>query len=563
MPEAGGSPRAVLVVLGLLTLAALAARLAGLRARLPHQCDPDRYIVAEAAWLDRPKDLDPETFEAYAQTNYPRLLSHVLASSPGRSFAPVLPPQAPLEEHLAAASGPFVRARLLVELLSLIAIPGTYLLARRFLGAWTSLLAAAFVATSLSGLFYSEQARPHAASLGLSLAAMLAIVRLPRAGNLTDHLAAGGLAALALGCLWNGVFVLPALFVAHALARRRNWIGFAVALAVAAAAVPLFYGFLLQGSRRMSGGLNLGLSKILWRDLNGAGFGQILRGFWSFDPVLVAAAGVGAVALAVRFLRRPGPVLSTRELWIAAAYPVSFVLFWGALATVPPRYCLPLLPYLAVLAAFGVESLLPRRAPLLASVALAVAVLALPVFACAHLVAARSREDTYTLAARWIAAHCDPGREVVCIPLLSDLPLFTDRSEIDAIPAAVRTPWQRYQARLAPEPSVPAYRLHTVFSREMLADRRIDPDEVHAVLASERPAYVLAVLHQSSEIAWDSTVDVLRADGDELAARFDPWKPGTEALGDVGFEQGDRALAKVLAAARPGPRLEIYRLRRP
>jgi hypothetical protein len=400
--------------------------------------------------------------------------------------------------------------------------------------------------------------------MALSLAAVLAVLRIPRTDAVVAYVAAGGLCALAVGCFWNGVFVVPSLLVAHALAGRRRWIGLWIALAAVAAAVPLFYGFLFEGPWLSGDRVRLGTESIQWRNLTGAGFGLILKGFWSFDPALVVAAGVGAAALAVRFLRRERPAAGAlRDLFIAAAFPATFLLFWGIMSRVPPRFSLPLLPYVAVLAAFGIQSLLPRRAPVLGSVALAVAALALPVFACAHLVATRSREDSFTLAARWIAANCDRARDVVCIPFLTDLPLFTERSGLEALPGAIQSPWQRYQVRLPQDPSVPYFRLRTVYSRALIADRRIDPDEVRTLLASERPAYVVVTVHSDSRVGWDSTREVLREEGQELAAKFTAWKPGSEDLLDIGFEEGDLGLAMVLASERPGPAVEIYRMRGP
>lgn len=564
MLESKRSPRLVLSLLGLLTLVAFGARLRGLHARLPHQCDPDRYIVAEAAWFDRPASMVPGGFEAFPQTMYPRLLSRLLYRLPGRSFAPTLPVQASLSEHLAAASAPFVRGRLMIEILSLLAIPGTYFLARHFLGAWTSLLAAAFLATSLAFLFYSEQARPHAASLAISLVAVLAILRIPHTDGVAAYVVAGVLSALAVGCIWNGVFVVPVLLAAHAFSERRRWVGFAIALAAVAAAIPVFYPFLLEGSPFAPGRVHLGTETIEWQSLTGRGFGMILKGLWSFEPALVVAAGIGAAALAVRLLRRDRPPAATlRDLGIVVAFPASCYLFWGVMSAVPPRFALPLWPYVAVLAAFGIQSLRPRRAPVIVAAALACAALALPVYACAHLVRTRSREDSFTAAARWIAATADPARDVVCIPFLCDLPLFTERSAIEALPGGIRSPWQRYQLRLPEDPAIPCFRIHTVITREMLADRRIGSDEVRSFLESERPAYVIVALGGDPAVGWEITRRVLREEGHEVAAKFTAWKPGSGDLMDARFEEGDRGLAKILAAERPGSDLEIYRMGEP
>jgi hypothetical protein len=290
----------------------------------------------------------------------------------------------------------------------------------------------------------------------------------------------------------------------------------------------------------------------------------MVRDFWSFDPVLVAAAGAGALLLPLHLLRQPRPAPSRfRELAITATFPAIFFLFWGVMSRVPPRFALPLLPYLAVLAAFGVRSVLPRRVPAAASIVLAVATLVLPAIAVAHLIAVRSSTDTLTLAARWIAENADREREVVCIPYLTDLPLFEERSALEALPAAFQSPWQRYQARMPQDDALPAYKLRTLYSKAAIADRRIDPSEVREILAAEQATYAVVVLHADSGIGWDSTRDVLLDLGSELVARFVPHRAGAEETLDIGFEQGDRALVKVFSAERPGPVVEIYRVRIP
>jgi len=561
------SPLALALLAGL-TLLALAARLCGIGSRLPHQAEPDYVVVSHAAWLDRPAGMESSP-EAYPATSYPRLLSFALAALPGRSYARTLPPDAPLEEHLAAAGGPFLRGRLLIALLSLAAVPATYFLARRFLSEGGSLLAAAFLATSLAVQFYSQQARPHAAGMALSLLAMLAILRARASGSAASFALAGLCAALAVGCLWNGVFVVPPLLLAWALAprrgsaeipRTRSRIGLAVALAAVALAVPVFYGFLFAGSWLGEGRLHVGGQSIRWKELNGAGFGLILRGMWSFDPVLVAAAGAGLLAWIVRFLRGRGPdVARAKDLAVALAFPAGFLLYWGSMSRVPPRFSLPLAPYVAILAAFGAASLLPARAPRALAAVAAALLLAFPAVACAHLARTRSREDTLTLAARWIAEHADREREVVCIPYLTDLPLLCDRAGLGILPPAVLSPWQRYQLRLPASASPRAYRLREIATPEAITDHRIDPGEVRAIFRAQRPSWILAVMHADSGIGWDSTRDVLREDGAELVARFVPYRPGAEEALDVGFEAGEQALAKTWYAERPGPLVEIYR----
>jgi len=290
--------------------------------------------------------------------------------------------------------------------------------------------------------------------------------------------------------------------------------------------------------------------------LDGSGFWKIAKGFFSFDPVLLLAGVVGLAFFAMRFLRKPLPDADTlREFAVAAAFPLAFALFWGATSRVPPRFSLPLLPYVALLAAHGSVVLL-RRAWIAAPL------LALPAFACAKLTVLHVRPDTMTLVARWIEAHADRERDVVAVPYLADLPLLRDRADVEAVPPAVQSPWQRYQRRLPAEGVPNVWRLPTVYDKPALADLRFDPTEVRAWLARNHPDYVVITTGWSSGNAWDSTRDVLREDGAELVASFPGGKPGSEELADVGFEQGERALIKILAMLRPGPWVEIYRRER-
>ena len=537
----------------LLTIAALVARLWGIGTRLPHQTEPDSVIVTQAAWFDRPAGVEHGTAEAGASEFYPRLLSFVLAKLPGNSFARPLAASAPLDAHLAAASEPFLRGRILIAILSVLVVPWTFLLARRFLEPWTALLAAAFAATSLVGQFYGSQARPHAASAALSLLAVLTILRWRHDGSLGAYARAAVASALAVASLWNGVFVVPALAVGFLFAARRRGSGILLCAAALALAVFLAYDFLFRTTGVAGSEVKLGGQHFHLDQLDGSGFWKIAKGFFSFDPVLSVAGALGLAFLSVRLVRRPRPEGDAwKDFAVAAAFPLAFALFWGATSRVPPRFSLPLLPYLSVLAAYGAVSIL-RRAWL------AVPLLVLPAYACAKLTILHVRPDTMTLVARWIETHADRERDVVAVPYLADLPMMRARADVEAVPLAVQSPWQRYQRRLPKEGVPGSWRLPTVYDKPALADLRFDPTEVRAWLARNHPDYVVITTGWSSGNTWDSTRDVLREDGAELVASFPGGKPGSEELADVGFEQGERALIKILAMVRPGPWVEIYR----
>ena len=80
-----------------------------------------------------------------------------------------------------------------------------------------ALAAAAWMATSLLALSFSQQGRPHAAAGGLFVLSIAASMRLTRRAALGDHLLAALAAGAALGVLQTGVFVLPSLALAFCL----------------------------------------------------------------------------------------------------------------------------------------------------------------------------------------------------------------------------------------------------------------------------------------------------------------------------------------------------------
>src|SRR5207247_822796 len=107
---------------------------------------------------------------------YPMLLTRVLAALPEAhvdanesSTGGEL-----LARSLSAAARPYVQGRVLVLLLSMLLVPLSYAVARRFLQRGPSLVAAFLVATSLLHALFSTQARPHGAHASLALLAVWA-----------------------------------------------------------------------------------------------------------------------------------------------------------------------------------------------------------------------------------------------------------------------------------------------------------------------------------------------------------------------------------------------------
>jgi 4-amino-4-deoxy-L-arabinose transferase-like glycosyltransferase len=241
--------RGELLALGfiaLLTLAALALRLANLDFALPYQQEPDTHILGQVEALSKP---DVSERDIFFSSIYPHLIART-ALLTGAGPVQGAAPQAPLDEHLAAASALHVHVRRVVAWLSVLLVPATYWLCRLFQGRGPALFAAALAATSLFSLQFGQQARPHAAVAPLVGFAVAAAVRLRRKPSTLSFAGFGAWFALALGCLTNGaaagLSAFPAYFLRTSARGWRRWFDARALLPVAFAALALraFWPFL-------------------------------------------------------------------------------------------------------------------------------------------------------------------------------------------------------------------------------------------------------------------------------------------------------------------------------
>ena len=169
------SRRTAAVLLCLCVLLGLGLRSVGLDALLPCGINPDGNLIPEQVEMLREDYVDPDGVSSWQM--YPHLIAEIVALFPGHERAGNT-----LRDHLEAARAPFLEVRRMVALLSLLAIPATYWIARHFLSRAGSVLAALLAATSLLALLFSQQARPHApaaAFAALSVAAALELARRP------------------------------------------------------------------------------------------------------------------------------------------------------------------------------------------------------------------------------------------------------------------------------------------------------------------------------------------------------------------------------------------------
>ncbi len=437
------SRRTACIVLCALVVLAAYLRFRGYDALLPYGTQPDARPVVQQIELIRTGAPHPERDPNWSY--YSLFVARVVA------MLPEAKPSAArsLEEHLTCAGLMFAQMRLLSILISLLAVPATYLLARWFLDRTRSIFAAGLIATSLLHGSLSTLEKPHAIVTSFVLLGMLAALRTWRKPTIGSYALCGISGAAALGALQNGLMVLPAFAAAHLLGKRGNrtrtiaWIGPCVAVAILAVG----WYWLWPGRPSREGhepgkwsitmtGQVIDLSK-----LDGKGAVRMVSELWGLDPLLVLLCAIGLGCGAAFGLARIWKSGAWRPLAIVLASVAPYAALTGLYSYTAGRYVLPLVPYIACVAA----SAIPRR---FAGVSLLLLIVPLvPAWRMAEL---RARPDTYEEAATFIAQHVPPEETVLEVPPF-DVPLFTDERTTRANAALPwATSWSRYLAGLDP-----------------------------------------------------------------------------------------------------------------
>lgn len=449
------------VALLLVVLGGLGLRLLGVGFLLPEMTEPDAAVYSAQVQYFQDGSIAAESDRQY--TFYPFLVAQLaVALQPPRAYDS---PARSLEEHLERAAAPRQRLRLAVALLSLLAIPATWLLARRFLDRTFAFVATVFMAASFLAIWFAQEARPHAASSAFAAWAVVAALALRAVGGWSRFLAAGLAAGLAVGSLQSGLAVLPPIALALFLRWRAKeqtattmLAGAGFVLAVMGSLIAAFYPFLFESTP--SGGIqkdatNLRLSgHIIDLTLfDGRGFATLARTFRDYEPV-VGVLAITGILLGVQALWTRGKSrsrLQRDQAWIALAYVIPYVIAIGLYARTYQRFVLPLVPFACVLAAYALHRFVSfargrgRAAGIVALAAASVPILG-QVFAAWSLVRARAAQSTVDMAARWIEANVPNEARISFLPMF-ELPLnysLEARSANERALASSQFLWSRY-----------------------------------------------------------------------------------------------------------------------
>jgi hypothetical protein len=576
------------LVLGVLSLAALGARLSGIGFFLPHSLEPDAivFLTQYRAYVGDEREPWRDRYWGF----YPHLVPRLASLAPGAprpAQGAAAAPPATQAEHLRAATAEQLHLRRVVALLSVLAVPATYLLARRFLQRAGALLAAGLMAASLLHLWFAQQARPHGAAVGFALLAVLAQLRLRRRGDPGSYAVAASASALAIAALNSGLAVLPSFLAAHLLrehgGKRRPWLWFGGSIAAIAATIPLAYPYLLapagesaiplfspEGARVVVAGQPLRLESF------GGGFAALASTLRSYEPVLGLLAILAALAAAARIwrARRVGAGHSGSAAWarrhadlaVVLAYALPYALAVGLYAHSYQRFAIPLLPYLAVAGAWGLSTLAElagRWAWTLRG--LGAAALALQILVAGKLAWIRTQPDTHELAGAWVREHAQPESERVLLSPRVDLPLWRTGAALAAVgPFTARVfPWIAHQLEHGPPPAgEPRYDLRTLNVLGEGVQGEIARDPAAFLRAQPFDVLVLDVSHYPPEGREARLREGARAVAAPVARFGASDDPAHDRLWL--YYQDDTVTPRpswwlgVLRARRFGPALEVY-----
>jgi hypothetical protein len=572
------------VGVGLLCAGALALRTYGLQFGLPAVYNPDEVAIMARALSFAKGTLNPHNFL------YPTFYFYVLFAWVGAYLAFLwgsgrVESIAALQKlYFTDPTSIYTAGRALGVVSGTATVWLLYRLAGRIGGRRTALAAAVFLAVSPLHVRDSHYVKHDVPATLAIVAAYVAMLRLwpeSRVGEARstpidappwrDAAIAGAMTGTAFSTHYYCIFLaLPLAWAIIVGTRRFGPAAAAHTLTVAAiASAVTFFAlspFILAEPLTALRDIAANRAIVVDRAVSSGAFGPAARYgvmLWrdtvGMPVVLLAVIGI-AWMLAVEW----------RRAVLLLAFPVPFLLFIANTASAT-RYLNPVLPFLAIFAAWALTRLgiAWRASP--AVFGLAVAVAAAP----ATVASVRTdrflrQDDTRTLALRYIESNIPAGSGILIQPY--SVPLTMSRAALQEALArhlgdaeAASTKFQ-LQLSLDPYPS-PAYRLIYLGSGGLDVDKQYmsvqeaaAPDGL-AALRRLGVAFVVVKRYNTEDPDWRPLLEALAREGRRIAA-FSPYRAGvthTELTRVEPFlHNTDTPVDAVLE--RPGPPLEIWQL---
>jgi hypothetical protein len=359
------SRQSAALLVALLTLVALALRLARLRHGLPHVFHSDFFQIDQAVsllrhgWFVDRHDYPLALVYVYAAAGWLTFqVQSVLGTGPGA--------WAGFVERFADPAVHHAVGRLVTVLAGCLIVPAVYRLARVRHARGVALLAAAALAVDPVHVLTSLQVRPHVPAMTLIVLVspwMLRLIERARAGpGLALRCGAGlGLCAAVfqlgyIALAWALALAALRLRPLARLARLLPALLLGFALALAAVNLPAQHPDVARPPAASSALEPAGTLSMPARML---GWGHAERFSENAGSWLAAEPAV-AVGLLAFLLACSAGRLRTSDLLLYASFPLLVVVVMGVLVGAHVRYVLAIVPFLAVLAAAGTLTLRPR-----------------------------------------------------------------------------------------------------------------------------------------------------------------------------------------------------------
>jgi hypothetical protein len=581
--------RGVLLLLGALTLLAFVLRVVGLQYGLPAVYNPDEVAIMARALSFAKGTLNPHNF-LYPTLYFYLLFAWVAAYLSGVWVMGGVSSLAALQQlYFTDPTGIYTAGRALGAVLGSLCVPATFSLARQIFDTRVAVAAAAFIAVAPLAVRDSHYIKHDVPATLAVILACVAIARVwpstPAAGRVrNDVIVAGAACGVAFATHYYCVFlVLPLAWAIVQRWRPRRGeeltgpapatIGWAVVLRhlVTAGIVAAVVFFALSPFLLVE-------PMIAWRDIvanrqivvdravQSGAFAplqryadMLLRDSIGMSVVLLGAAGIGLML-----------VTQPARAVLLLLFPVAFFAFISN-TTPASRYLNPVLPFVALFAAWALLRVADRFRASGTGVAVVIAALCLnPLLESIRVDQFLRTDDTRALAERFIADTIPAGATVLVQPYSVVLTpsreglieaLTRDGNRLEDASAKFRL-----QLSVDPYPR-PAYRLLYLGRGGLDADKiYVDPAELGsgsalAPLRRRGVTYVVLKRYNTADAEMSELVAELARHG-RLLATFSPYRPEIPEVERARIapflHNTDTRIDDALE--RPGPPLEIWQL---
>jgi hypothetical protein len=559
-------------IAGLVTLAVV-LRVIGIRFGLPAVYNPDEVAIMSRALAFATGDLNPHNFL------YPTFYFYALFGWIGgyyvlaRLTGTIASVDAFQTQFFTDPSRIYLAGRLLSVTCGAATAAGVFALARRLFCARAGLIAALFIAVAP---FHVRDSHYIKHDVPATLAVVLAYVAIARVwSRRTRSASVSAAAAAACGVAFSIHYytVFLALPLAYAIwfggsrATHEKVRALALAALIAAATFFVLSPFILIEPATAWRDIAANRAIVIDRAVDSGGWwlptlDDYARMLWQeaigWPIVLLAAVGIGWLMTTAR-----------STLWLLLAFPVAFLLFISN-TVAAGRYLIPVLPFIAIFAAFAVDRLNARASRrglrALGAVALAIAACVPSIVDSIRIGRFFRHMDTRSLALRYIEETVRAGATFLVQPY--SVPLSQSRASLEESLRErlgnLSRASTKFTLRLRVPPSEPSYRLI------YLGDGGLDPDKIYvsyrelggpnglAAVRARGVQYIVVKRYNRPDSDTLPFLDALAREGRQLAT-FSPYHAHSGAKTVEPFlHNTDTPLDRALE--RPGPVVEIWAL---